>query len=444
LQSKFLKTGTNSRPAQRKPAEVIKRVADRQLPFSDHSHHLGDERSMPNAPLSSLSREALEKLARQRKVSGAANLTKAQLLKALQPSAKSRAVSPAAARKSPPKAALAGNKGKKTPSAKSPAITPSQPPSKPTRKGVSASTASRANASARKTPARPATKSPSQPTLSRPASDASRKEISLGNPSSTHGQNSLVATPCDAHWIRVTWHLSRDSVARAQSRLGTEWHRATPVLRISRITTSDQAAGSETFSKDVVIDAHGNTHYLSVPQPGRAFRVQIGYLGKLGTFFAMAKSNVCHMPKPGPAQVAGEQLKSNAPEGGELLTDPAAGDDDSPVRPLGFSTLTHFGPSASQKRLTGEFQFKLATELVVHGSTRPGSQVTVQGEHVELRDDGSFTFRIPQPEGRQVLAFTAMDPRGNERRMIVMAMERNTKELERQYFDGGHVEGAED
>ena len=82
--------------------------------------------------------------------------------------------------------------------------------------------------------------------------------------------------------------------------------------------------------------------------------------------------------------------------------------DDSPVRPLGFSALSHFGPTASQKRLTGEFQFKLATEVVVHGSTRPGSQVTVQGDQVQLRDDGSFTFRIPQPEGRQVLAFTAM------------------------------------
>ena len=397
---------------------------------------------MPNAPLSSLSREALEKLARQRRVTGAASLTKAQLLKALQspPSSRSRATTPAKT-KAPPKPALAGNRGKKPVarvSKRSPARLPAPTPG--TKKTTPV--AARVPATPRKTVNRP--KTADQGTPVRPLAEPSRKEISLGHLSGPQGQNSLVATPCDAHWIRVTWHLSRDSVARAQSRLGTEWHRATPVLRISRVTTSDQAAGSETFSKDVVIDAHGNTHYLSVPQPGRAFRVQIGYLGKLGTFFAMAKSNVCHMPKPGPAQVAGEQMKSNAPEGGELLSDPAAGDDDSPVRPLGFSALTHFGPTASQKRLTGEFQFKLATELVVHGSTRPGSQVTVQGDHVELRDDGSFTFRIPQPEGRQVLAFTAMDPRGNERRMIVMAMERNTNELERQYFDGGHVEGAED
>ncbi len=70
--------------------------------------------------------------------------------------------------------------------------------------------------------------------------------------------------------------------------------------------------------------------------------------------------------------------------------------------------------------------------------------LTVQGDPVELRDDGSFTIRVNQPEGRQVVAFTALSPRGSERRMIVLGVERNTKELERQYFDGGHPEGHDD
>ena len=387
---------------------------------------------MPTPPLTALSREALEKLAKRRGLSKVSGLTKAQLIEALQPAPK---------RLVPSKAPVSHKGAKAKPAKKSNTARLPTPKAtvKPAKPGVVPPAGDASSPRKAKSivpvasPAAPVAKAPLEP---------QRREIALGNPRITKGQNSLVATACDAHWIRVTWHLSRDSVARAQSRLGTEWHRATPVLRISRVTTSDQAAGTEAFAKDVVIDTHCNTHYLSVPQAGRAFRVQIGYLGKQGTFFSMAKSNVCHLPKPGPSQFSVDSVP--APEGGELLTDKAAGDDDSPVRPLGFSALSHFGPSASQKRLTGEFQFKLATEVVVHGSTRPGSQVTVQGDQVQLRDDGSFTFRIPQPEGRQVLAFTAMDPRGNERRMIVMAVERNTKELERQYFDGGHVDGAED
>ena len=65
----------------------------------------------------------------------------------------------------------------------------------------------------------------------------------------------------------------------------------------------------------------------------------------------------------------------------------------------------------------------------------------MQGDPVDLREDGSFTIRVNQPEGRQVIAFTALSPRGSERRMIILGIERNTKELERQYFDGGHPDG---
>lgn len=389
---------------------------------------------MPTPPLTALSREALEKLAKRRGLSKVSGLTKAQLIEALQPTPNRQAPPKTPASRKGTTASPAKKSNAARQSASSTTVKPAKSAVVPPAGGAKAPRKAKAIVPAAG-PASPVAKAPLEP---------HRREIALGNPRTTKGQNSLVATACDAHWIRVTWHLSRDSVDRAQSRLGTEWHRAVPILRISRVTTSDQAAGSEAFAKDVIIDTPCNTHYLAVPQPGRAFRVQIGYLGKQGTFFSMAKSNVCHLPKPGPAQLPREPLPTSAAEGGELLTDPAGGDDDSPVRPLGFSALSHFGPSASQKRLTGEFEFKLATELVVYGSTRPGSQVTVHGDQVQLRDDGSFTFRIPQPEGRQVLAFTAMDPRGNERRMIVVAMERNTKELERQYFDGGHVDGAED
>ena len=389
---------------------------------------------MPTPPLTALSREALEKLAKRRGLSKVSGLTKAQLIEALQPTPNRQGPPKTPASRKGTTASPAKKPNAARQSASSTTVKPAKSAVVPPAGGAKAPRKAKAIVPAAG-PASPVAKAPLEP---------HRREIALGNPRTTKGQNSLVATACDAHWIRVTWHLSRDSVDRAQSRLGTEWHRAVPILRISRVTTSDQAAGSEAFAKDVIIDTPCNTHYLAVPQPGRAFRVQIGYLGKQGTFFSMAKSNVCHLPKPGPAQLPREPLPTSAAEGGELLTDPAGGDDDSPVRPLGFSALSHFGPSASQKRLTGEFEFKLATELVVYGSTRPGSQVTVHGDQVQLRDDGSFTFRIPQPEGRQVLAFTAMDPRGNERRMIVVAMERNTKELERQYFDGGHVDGAED
>ena len=257
-------------------------------------------------------------------------------------------------------------------------------------------------------------------------------------------QNYIDAIVCDAHWIRAKWELTRDSVRRAESRLGAEWHTAVPALRLFEVSADDVNSVSELQVKDVLLESGVNTWYVHVPLESRTFRLHIGYRTRQGVFFALAKSNVCAMP------VLNTNLDTR--QNGKQATNGHAGENDAAElrpdgrlgRPLGFSTLSHFGPAATEERVKGDFSFKLDTELVVHGSTRPGSMLTVQGDAVELRDDGSFTIRINQPEGRQVVAFTALSPRGSERRMIVLGIERNTKELERQYFDGGHPEGQTD
>lgn len=275
--------------------------------------------------------------------------------------------------------------------------------------------------------------------------------------------NFLDALDCDGHWIRARWDLTRDSIRRAESRLAADWHRALPVIRVFAVAPEEAGSVAETFVKDVVIEAGVDTWYVNVPADSRSYRLHIGYRTIAGKFFAVAKSNVCAMPvlNVDVDQVADDDHKrntgktngkANGRSNGKTNGHTAAGEASAGNgrgeraaarlgRPLGFSSLSHFGPAATEERETGEFCFKLDTELIVHGSTRPGSHLTVQGDPVELRDDGSFTIRLNQPEGRQVIAFTAMSPRGGERRMIVLGMERNTKELERQYFDGGHPDG---
>ncbi|HEY3967851.1 MAG TPA: DUF4912 domain-containing protein [Planctomycetaceae bacterium] len=255
-------------------------------------------------------------------------------------------------------------------------------------------------------------------------------------------KNYIDATVSDTNWVRVQWDLTRDSIRRAESRLGSDWHTAVPTLRILGVAVDDVNSVTELKVKDVFIEAGVNTWYVHVPAESRAYRIHIGYKTQNGMFFALAKSNVCSMPQLNANLAPG--LNGHHAANGDAAEAVEAGDNKASGRlgrPLGFSTLSHFGPAATEEREKGEFSFKLDTELVVHGSTRPGSMLTVQGDPVDLRDDGSFTIRVNQPEGRQVVAFTAMSPRGSERRMIVLGIERNTKELERQYFDGGHPEG---
>ena len=68
--------------------------------------------------------------------------------------------------------------------------------------------------------------------------------------------------------------------------------------------------------------------------------------------------------------------------------------------------------------------------MIIFGSTKPDAHVTLAGEPVKLRPDGTFTVRVSMPDRRQVLPVVASSSDGVEQRTIVLAVERNTKQME--------------
>ena len=72
----------------------------------------------------------------------------------------------------------------------------------------------------------------------------------------------------------------------------------------------------------------------------------------------------------------------------------------------------------------------MEVELVAYGQTVPDGYVTLSGEPVKLRPDGTFVVRLPFPDRRQVLPALAKSRDGSHQRTIVIAVERNTKIME--------------
>ena len=56
--------------------------------------------------------------------------------------------------------------------------------------------------------------------------------------------------------------------------------------------------------------------------------------------------------------------------------------------------------------------------------------MTLQGDPVRLRPDGTFTVRFSLPNCRQVIPAVASSANGLEQRTVVLAVERNTKTME--------------
>lgn len=72
------------------------------------------------------------------------------------------------------------------------------------------------------------------------------------------------------------------------------------------------------------------------------------------------------------------------------------------------------------------FWFNVNAELIVYGATEPDATVTIDGEPIRLRSDGSFTLRFALPDGRYALTAEAIAAAGDDRRSARLEFVRRT------------------
>jgi len=260
----------------------------------------------------------------------------------------------------------------------------------------------------------------------------------------------IIAMVRDPYWLHVYWELSRSTYARAQAALGQEWHTARPILRLMDVTSEETTSASERHVRDIEVHGGVNNWYIDVAAPPRSFRVDIGYLSRRGKFFLLARSNLVCTPKAGVSDVLDENWAS-VQEQFQKIYNQSGGSSQTAVsndlrelfeerlrRPMHGLSLQSLGTGALAS-FGRDFHFELDAELIVYGATEPNARVTLQGEPVQLRPDGTFTVRFSLPDSRQIIPAVAASPDGVEERTIVLAVERNTKELEPMIHDGNEL-----
>ncbi len=265
-----------------------------------------------------------------------------------------------------------------------------------------------------------------------------------------YGKDRIVVMVRDPYWLHAYWEMTRQAVARAEAALGQDWHGAKPILRLLDVTTRDTSSNvSETIVRDIDIHGGCNNWYIDVANPPRAYRIDIGYLSRSGQFYVLARSNVVTTPRAGISDIIDENWADFDAKKADRIYAMSGGFDPSMSslelkqlfeerlrRPLGSPSITSFGSGAMLPGKQRKFWFQLDAELIVYGATEPNARVTLQGEPVKLRPDGTFTMRFSLPDSRQIIPAVAASADGVEERTIVLAVERNTKQLEPVIFDG--------
>lgn len=250
----------------------------------------------------------------------------------------------------------------------------------------------------------------------------------------------LVVMVRDPYWLHAYWELSRHGVQRAEAALAQQWHTAKPVLRLFEVSNHGLSTASETLVRTISIHGGVNNWYLDVQDPPKSYRLDIGYLSSEGKFFMLARSNIVHTPRAGVSDsidnnwtdVAEQYERVLAMNGGYSPEGPCSElkelFEERLRRPMNTPLMRTFALAPGQRKK--EFNFTIDAELIIYGSTEADARVTLQGDPVQLRPDGTFTVRFALPDCRQIIPAVASSSDGLEQRTIVVAVERNTKVME--------------
>lgn len=257
--------------------------------------------------------------------------------------------------------------------------------------------------------------------------------------------NRIVLLARDPYWGHTFWdlhpNLPADTAARNGANLG-ECHFA---LRVYDVTDISFNGGNAHKHFDIGVHGLKNSWYVNVPEEDRAWVAEIGLKNRKGEFFMMARSNVIMMGRGSVSNrtdedwmIADEDFwKMYALSGGFQARGSSMSIDMQEQMRQRLSGETSSGAVSSfagsptrPKRKPDQFWFRLDCELIVYGATEPDANVTLAGQTMQLRPDGTFTARFALPDGIQIIEAKAVSANRKFEKTITPTVSRGTTVLQ--------------
>lgn len=254
------------------------------------------------------------------------------------------------------------------------------------------------------------------------------------HPTSESVETKLTAQVKDSHWLLANWTITQSSLDRAKAALGAYWYQAVPVIRVYDITTNENSRTSKAYVKDVEVKIDSGLWYVQIDQPARSYKLQLGFVTPQNKFFGLVYSHKLTPPMPEVCDKSGKikrRLDSNYSATRSRRYTSRSENGNAPLSRLSLPLTLDAGSERNGSRAKkGKKEFHVETELLIHGTSDPQAEVTLLGEKIPVSKEGRFALRLSLPNGRQVIP--AVNTSSNKRRQqtIVLAIERNTKDLE--------------
>ncbi len=246
---------------------------------------------------------------------------------------------------------------------------------------------------------------------------------------SGYGEDRLVAMLQDPWWIFAYGEIrpSPERAVRGQL-LPQEVSGLQSVLRVYDVTGADYPTQPAHRSFDIALSGLATNWYIQTNAPGREFIVEIGLLTSGGRFLMLARSNRVTTPRFGPSDVIDELWATSDEAYWKLFGSIAGvGMGASPTawahllsQQLSSGNWSSYGLTGPGKptAMVQGFWCRIDADLVLHGMTEPKATVSVQGQPVAVRKDGSFSLRLALPEGTQTITIEVTSADGRHAKTI--------------------------
>ncbi|NJS16258.1 MAG: DUF4912 domain-containing protein [Nostocaceae cyanobacterium CSU_2_110] len=177
------------------------------------------------------------------------------------------------------------------------------------------------------------------------------------------GESNILLASRTPKWAYASWNISADSREAMQNRGATQL-----VLRLYDVTNVDLSYQDAKLVQQYECETTVSHRYVAIPNTDRDYIAEIGYLTTDKEWSLISRSPIVRV----------------------------------------FS------------RPHKDFWFEADAELIIHGATEPGSTVTIEGENIKVKQDGTFHLRVPFTESTINYLITAVAPNSEEARTIHM------------------------
>ena len=176
-------------------------------------------------------------------------------------------------------------------------------------------------------------------------------------------ETAIVLTPRTPKWAYTAWKISTADKQQLQQQNDSQL-----ILRLYDVTDVDLSYQTPHLVQQYECEIGINHRYVAIPKGDRNYMVEIGYLSNDRRWLSLTRSEITRIAS----------------------------------------------------RPHQDFWFEADAELIIHGATEPGATVTIGGNQIKVKPNGTFHLRIPFTE--EIMEYLMMSSAANSNKSKTISM----------------------